>query len=174
MKTTLPTRKIQQLIINILRGAFLAITLTLAGCMTPAPTLEFRTPDGLRITQRGAAAAPATITQTRPDNTTFTLTGPTAQAAPTPAQKAQGWLTYIFYFGMAGGAALAIYGLGWGGKMLTTGGLCIAGGAAIAQWLNSHPGAFVMIGIGAALALVGPWLWHTLLKHRITPAPAAP
>jgi hypothetical protein len=159
--------------IALLNGLLAALLLFLTGCAT-TPTLDYRAPDGTRITQHGPAALPAVITTTSPGNTTLTLTGPAAFSAPTPAQKASGILTYIFYIGIALGIAIAGYGLGWGGKILTAGGLSLAAGCAIAQFANAFPLATALLALSAAAILAGPYIWSIVSAKPFKPWASQP
>lgn len=64
------------------------------------------------------------------------------------------------------GLAVGLFGLVRGWDFVMYGGGAVAGACAFALFIQAHPLVFVVIGIGVALKIVGPLLWHTKLKHH--------
>jgi hypothetical protein len=117
-------------------------------------------------------AAPTTLTETTRKET---ATGPQSfqpPAPPTPAEIATGRATLYFQFGIAGGLALALFGLVRGWDFVMYGGSAIAGGCTLALLIDRNPLMFALIGVGLALCIAGPLLWHTKLKRVIETEPA--
>lgn len=88
----------------------------------------------------------------------------TPPAPPSPveetAAKVHGW----FWVGLVIGVAGALFGLVRHWDFVMYGGIAIAGGCAFALFVQAHPLVFVLIGLGVALKVVGPLVWHTKLK----------
>jgi hypothetical protein len=87
--------------------------------------------------------------------------------------QADYWTTLGLRVGIAVGAALAIFGLVRGWDMVMYGGAAISGACLFGLFVQKHPTLLLIIGLGAALVVVGPIIWHTKLK-RLAPATEPP
>lgn len=94
------------------------------------------------------------------------------RAPPTPSDLADGRATLLYRVGLAVGLALGVFGLVRGWDLVMYGGGAIAAACAAGLFVARHPTLFAVIGLGAALAVVGPIIWHAKLKRLPTPAPA--
>lgn len=134
----------------------------------PGSRIVIETP-GPGATFQDSAVVPPLLTTT---STTESVIGPTAFTPPadaTPAQKADGKLKIIFYAGLVLGSGVALFGLVRGWDFVMYGGLCAAGACAIALFIQAYPWLFAIAGVGLTLSIVGPWLWHTKIKHLNPP-----
>jgi hypothetical protein len=102
-----------------------------------------------------------------------TVTGPqafTPPAPPTPADEAKGKAALWLRLGMVGGIAAVIFGFWKGWDLIGIGGGAIAAACFIGLSLEGIPlWLWIVFGIGAALAVTGPALWHLKLK-KLAPA----
>jgi hypothetical protein len=80
------------------------------------------------------------------------------------AAQADYWTTLGLRVGMALGAAVAIFGLVRSWDLVMYGGAAVSGACLFGLFVQKHPVLMIVIGIGAALAVVGPIIWHTKLK----------
>ncbi len=104
------------------------------------------------------------------------IAGPVAfdpPKAPTVAEeskaKADFWTTLGYRAGVFIGCAAAIYGLVEQWKLVMIGGASIAGACLFGLFEQSHPILLAIIGIGAAIAFCGPYLYHTQIKPKTDP-----
>lgn len=97
----------------------------------------------------------------------------TPPAPPSPAEISTGRAVLGYRIGLALGIAAAIFGLVRGWDLVMYGGGAIAAGCAFGLFVQSHPVLFALLGVGVALAVVGPWLWHSKLKKLARPESAA-
>jgi len=70
-----------------------------------------------------------------------------------------------FWIGTLVGLAAGIFGLVRGWDLIMYGGGAIAAACLFAIFVQNYPWILAIIGIGAALAVAGPYLWHTKVKH---------
>lgn len=95
--------------------------------------------------------------------------------APTVGEekKAQSdfWVNLGMKAGLAIGVALAIFGLVRGWDMIMYGGGAVAGACAFGIFVEKHPILLTIIGLGVAVSVVGPYLWHTKLKKLTNDLP---
>lgn len=110
--------------------------------------------------QETAIAGPVAFT---PDK------GPTV--AEESAAKSDFWTILGLRAGIALGAAACIFGLVRGWDLVMYGGAAVAGASLFGLFVQKHPTLLLIIGLGVALVVVGPLIWHTKLK-KITPPPA--
>lgn len=96
----------------------------------------------------------------------------TPPAPPTPADEAAGKLHVWYGIGLVVGIAAGLFGLVRGWNMVMYGGACVAGGCALALFVQQNPLVFVLIGVGLLLKIAGPVLWHTVAKKLPPDAPA--
>jgi hypothetical protein len=108
-------------------------------------------------------------TQTR----TESVTAPGAFEPPAPptiaeekAAQADYWTTLGYRAGMFIGGAAALFGLVRAWNLVMWGGVAVAGACLTGLFVQSHPTLLLIIGLGAALAFAGPYLWHTKLKKQ--------
>lgn len=85
-------------------------------------------------------------------------------APPTPAQLADGQMKVWFWIGLIVGGAAALFGLVRGWNMVMYGGLCVAGACAFGIFVQNSPWLLAVIGLGVALKIAGPTLYHTVVK----------
>lgn len=78
--------------------------------------------------------------------------------------KAGYWTHLGLMAGMVGGAAAAVFGLVRGWNYVMYGGSAISAACMFGLFVEKHPALLIIIGLGAALAMVGPIIWHTKLK----------
>lgn len=90
----------------------------------------------------------------------------TPPAPPTPTQEADGKVKVWFWLGMVAGVAVGLFGLVRGWDFVMYGGGAVAGACAFAIFVQSHPIVTAVIGVGVALAIAGPYVWHKHLKPR--------
>lgn len=88
---------------------------------------------------------------------------------PSPSEISTGRAVLAYRIGLALGIAVALFGLVRGWDFVMYGGGTVAAGCAFGLFVESHPVLFAVLGIGVAVAVVGPYLWHTKLK-RLTPS----
>lgn len=107
------------------------------------------------------------------------IAGPVAftpDKAPTVAEEAEAksdfWTMLGLRAGIAIGAAACIFGLVRGWDMVMYGGAAVAGASLFGLFVHKHPTLLLIIGLGVALVVVGPLIWHTKLK-KLTPPPPA-
>lgn len=95
-------------------------------------------------------------------------TGPqafTPPAPPTPSDEAKGKAVLWLRLGLVAGLALGAFGLVKGWDLLGLGGGCIAAACFLGLSIEAIPvWLWTVFGVGAALAVVGPALWHLKLK----------
>jgi hypothetical protein len=75
------------------------------------------------------------------------------------------WTDIGMKVGMVLGGAIALFGLVRGWDLVMLGGAAISGASMAGIFLSRNPGLFLLIGGGLALAMAGPYLWHTKLKN---------
>ncbi len=96
----------------------------------------------------------------------------TPDKAPTVKEesdaKSDFWTTLGLRAGAAIGVALAIFGLVRAWDMVMYGGAAVAAGCLFGLFVQKHPVLLLIIGLGIALVVAGPLIWHTKLK-KITP-----
>jgi len=90
---------------------------------------------------------------------------------PSPVELAAGKAAWLYRVGLLLGIAAGVFGLVRGWDFVMYGGGAVAAACGFAMFAEAHPVVLVVIGIGAALAVVGPVLWHWKLKH-VEPAAA--
>lgn len=78
--------------------------------------------------------------------------------------KAGYWTHLGLMAGMVAGAAAAIFGLVRGWNYVMYGGAAVSAACMFGLFVQKHPALLIVIGLGAALAMVGPIIWHTKLK----------
>lgn len=88
----------------------------------------------------------------------------TPPAPPTPKEEASGRMHIWFSIGLVIGVAAGLFGLVRGWDMVMYGGACVAGACAFALFVETNPIVFILIGVGLALKVAGPTLWHSILK----------
>lgn len=102
----------------------------------------------------------------------------TPDRGPTVGEEAQaraGYWTHLgLMAGMVAGAAAAIFGLVRGWNYVMYGGSAVSAACMFGLFVQKHPALLIIIGLGAALAFVGPIIWHTKLKHLSNDAPQTP
>ena len=139
---------------KFLLSTLIIITLMIPGCHTPAPAFKLQT-NGLEISQKGEVASPAQIVLS---NGTLSITAPISHLPHTPAQKAEGWITWIFPLLLAIGIAIAFLGIFKAKEGLFFSGIAISGGCAISLWLHNTPKALAWICIALGICLLGFYL----------------
>lgn len=99
------------------------------------------------------------------------ISGPVSFApdkAPTVKEEADAksdfWTALGLRAGAAIGVALAIFGLVRAWDMVMYGGAAVAGGCLFGLFVQKHPILLLIIGLGVALVVAGPILWHTKIK----------
>ena len=130
----------------------------------------FTVPKGVPVTIAPDGAASFTTTEPLTFSASFEAyraTGPqafTPPAPPTPTDEAAGRASLWFRLGVAAGAALGIFGLIEGWKILALGGAALSGACLVALSLAAVPvWVWITLGIGAAAVIGGPALWHLKL-----------
>jgi hypothetical protein len=102
----------------------------------------------------------------------------TPDRGPTVGEEGQAradfWTVLGLRVGMAGGAALAIFGLVRRWDFVMYGGAAISGACLFGLFVQQHPILLLIIGLGATLAFVGPLIWHTKLKKLPQPDATRP
>jgi len=97
------------------------------------------------------------------------VTGPqsfTLPAPPTPSDEAKGKAALWLRLGLVAGLAAGGFGLVKGWDLLGIGGACVAGACFLGLSIEAIPvWLWVVLGVGGALAVTGPALWHWKLKH---------
>lgn len=88
---------------------------------------------------------------------------------PTASEQADARATLWYRLGLAAGLVAGIFGLVRGWDWIALGGGAIAGACAFALFIQRHPVLFTVMGIGAALMVAGPYIWHRVLKHLPNP-----
>ena len=90
--------------------------------------------------------------------------------APTISEEKQAqsdyWVNLGMKAGLVLGAAIAIFGLVRGWDFVMYGGAALAAACGFGIFVEKHPTLLFIIGIGSALAVVGPIVWHTKLKPK--------
>jgi hypothetical protein len=117
----------------------------------------------------------------RIETRTEQVTAPGAFEPPAPpsigeekAAQADFWTVLAARAGLAVGCAVALFGLVKDWPLLMWGGGAVAAACLFALFVQRHPALLAVVGIGAALAVVGPILWHTKIKPKAAQPPAAP
>lgn len=82
------------------------------------------------------------------------------------AAQADYWTTLATRAGLCLGLAAALFGLVKDWPLVMWGGAAIAGACLFALFVQRHPALLAVVGIGAALAVAGPYLWHTKIKPK--------
>jgi hypothetical protein len=97
----------------------------------------------------------------------------TPDKGPTVGEEAQAkadyWTTLGLRAGVVFGIAAALFGLVRHWDLVMYGGGTIAVGCLFGLFIQKHPVLLIIIGIGAALAGVGPILWHGKIKKLANP-----
>lgn len=137
----------------------------------PAPAAA----PGGGTSQGGALSVPAGLSVTLPEPAVLTvqtvqdrISGPQSFAPPSPpspVEIAAGKAAWLYRLGLLIGAAVGVFGLVRGWDFVMYGGAAVAAACGFAMFAESHPVLFFVIGGGIVLAVVGPLLWHTKLKH---------
>lgn len=106
------------------------------------------------VTTVEQATAPAAFTPPKP---------------PTVAEEAEAKADFWSDLGLKAcilvGAVGALWGFTQHWPMVAWGGVAIAGGGLFGLFVQRHPLLLILIGLGIALKVAGPLLWHTKLKH---------
>lgn len=89
----------------------------------------------------------------------------TPPAPPTPLDVAAAESSRWFYVGLVAGAAAGLFGLVRGWDFVMYGGGAVAAACLFGIFVQKHPLILAVIGVGIALAVIGPTLWHWKLKH---------
>ena len=79
--------------------------------------------------------------------------------------KADASLKVWFGVGSAIGIALAVFGLVRGWDFVMYGGAAVSAACLYGLFVQKHPLITGVVGIGIALAVFGPMMWHFKLKH---------
>lgn len=87
--------------------------------------------------------------------------------------EADFWTSIGLKAGLALGIAVALFGLVRGWDFVMYGGGALAGACAFGIFVEKHPLLLTFIGIGIALMVAGPVLWHTKIKPKPEPNNAA-
>lgn len=90
----------------------------------------------------------------------------TPPAPPTPVEISAGRVSVWFWCGIVAGVAAALFGLVRGWDMVMYGGGAVAAACGFALFVQAHPALIGIIGAGAALAVAGPYFWHTTHKDN--------
>lgn len=106
------------------------------------------------------------------NRTETAITGPIAfdpPKQPTVKEIAEAksdyWTALGLKLGLAAGVAASLFGLVRGWDFVMYGGGCVAAACAFGIFVEKHPLLLALIGLGAAAAVVGPWIYHTKIKH---------
>lgn len=91
---------------------------------------------------------------------------------PSPQEKARGKAVFWMWIGLPAGVVALLFGLVRNWDLVALGGGAVAGACALGLFVAAHPVLFAVAGVGVALAVVGPWLWHTRIRPAIAAAPA--
>lgn len=101
------------------------------------------------------------------------ITGPVSHEpdkAPTIKEemdaKSDFWISLGLRVGVAVGMAAAIFGLVRDWNMVMYGGASVAGACLFGLFVVKHPILLLIIGLGIAIAIAGPTIWHTKLKAK--------
>lgn len=89
----------------------------------------------------------------------------TPPAPPTLQDESEAKLLIYYRIGVVVGIAAGLFGLVRDYQLLMIGGGIVAAACLAALFIQKHPVLTALIGGGAALAVVGPALWHFHLKH---------
>lgn len=112
-------------------------------------------------------------TETRTD----TVTGPqafTPPAPPTPTDEAKGKAALWLRIGLVVGIAAGGFGLVERWSLVALGGGSVAAACFLGLSIEAIPGwLWAVLGIGGALAVAGPIIWHTKVKPAASPHPSA-
>lgn len=84
--------------------------------------------------------------------------------------KSDFWTSIGLKAGVFLGVSLAIFGLVRGWDYVMYGGVAISIASLFGIFIQKHPALLLIIGIGTALAIAGPLIWHTKLK-KLEPKP---
>ena len=128
----------------------------------PAGTVaEFNDKLGtLRLTFSAASVLTQTVK-------TESVTAPqsfTPPAPPSPAEIADGRAVLWYRVGVVLGIAAGLFGLVRAWDFVMWGGLTVAAACLAGLFIQSHPILILFLGVGAALMVAGPALWHLKLK----------
>lgn len=139
-------------------------TVTTSTTKTEAPI-----PAGSRITiETPAAETKGPVPMLTTTTTAERIVGPAAYApplGPTPSDIAGANLKIWFWVGLVIGSAAALFGLVRGWNLVMWGGICVASACALAIFVQTSPLVFALLGVGVALKLAGPYIWHTQIKQ---------
>ena len=115
--------------------------------------------------QLGSAVPLATETHSE------SVTAPGAFEPPAPptiaeekAAQADFWSVMGYRAAMCVGIAAAVFGLVKGWDLVMWGGLAVGGAGLFGLFVKSHPALLAIIGLGVALKIAGPWIYHTKIK----------
>lgn len=89
----------------------------------------------------------------------------TPPAPPTPGEEADAKAKFWYRIGVAVGGVAGVFGLVRGWDWVMYGGGSVAAGCLFGLFVQSHPVLLIVIGLGAAVAIAGPVIWHTKLKN---------
>lgn len=78
--------------------------------------------------------------------------------------KAGFWIRLGLMAGAVGGAAASIFGLVRAWDYVMYGGAAVSAACLFGLFVQTHPILLLIIGLGVAIAVAGPVLWHTKLK----------
>lgn len=88
------------------------------------------------------------------------------------AAKSDFWAALGLKAGLVLGIAVGLFGLVRGWDFVMYGGGAVAAACAFGIFVDKHPILLLVIGLGAAIAVIGPIIWHTKLKALSPDAPA--
>lgn len=155
------------------KPASVATTVTTSSLPVPAAssvTLDEKKP-GILTFQLAAQSELKTETRTEKAEAPQAFTPP---APPSPKDEAAGKLKLWLGIGSVVGLAAGLFGLVRGWNFVMIGGGAVSAACLFGIFVEAHPALFAVIGIGAALAAVGPVIWHTVHKDNplVNPPPA--
>lgn len=119
-------------------------------------------------------------TPLRAETRTETANGPAAFTPPAPptaheeaSAKADALTTIGLRIALAVGVAAALFGLVRDWTLVMWGGTAVAGAGLFGLFVQAHPLLLLVIGLGVAAAVIGPWIYHRKIKPQAN-ATAAP
>lgn len=129
-----------------------------------------------QLRYRLGADAPL-VTETKAEQvsgaTAFTPPKPPTAAEEADA-KADFWTVLVYRGGMVVGIAAAIYGAMHAWPFVMWGGGAVGVACLFGLFVKSSPFLLVVIGIGLALKVAGPLLWHFKLKPLVSAGAVKP
>lgn len=141
--------------------------------LPPASTLTFDERTGLLSIRLSTATPMRATTETQEVHGATAFTPP---SPPTEADKTDASVRLWAWLGLGAGVAVGLFGLVRGWDFVMYGGGCVAAACALVLFFKLIPvWVYILIGVGTALVLAGPLLWHTKLKPLANaPAKTAP